>query len=143
MKKRLFKRHDSEHREKGKKYRIKKVGAKTKKYGAKYYLGCFFRFAYRTFLVAVTLAVLAVFALLYTLNTIAHGPSDTVRNALVQSAMQASATKWVPKLFLSDEEISEIIDAGEEKIVEEVDFDEAVAPVGEVTDEIYHGSDPE
>ena len=143
MKKRQIVRPDTEYREKGKKYRIKKVGAKTKKYGAKYYIGCFLRFAYRTFLLAVTLAFLAVFALLYTLNTIAHGPSDTVRNALVQSAMQASATKWVPKLFLSEEEVQSILDAGEEKIVEEVDFNDAVAPVADVTDEIFHGSDPE
>ncbi len=143
MKKRQIVRPDAEYREKGKKYRIKKVGAKTKKYGAKYYIGSFLRIAYRNFLVAVTLAILAVFALLYTLNTIAHGPSETVRNALVQSAMQASATKWVPKLFLSEEEVRSIMDAGEEKIVEEVDFNDAVVPAAEVTDEVFHGSDPE
>ncbi len=143
MKKRRYEKPDSESRDTGRKYRLKKIGAKTKKYGAGYYVGCFVRFAYRIFLVAVTVAVLAVFALLYTLNTIAHGPSEEVRNALVLSAMQASATKWVPGLFLSDEEVQAIIDAGEEKVVEEVDFDIPPLPVEQATDEVYHGDDPD
>ncbi len=142
MKKKVYKKPDPEERETGKIYKIKKIGAKTKKYGPGYYIGCFVRFTYRIILVAVTLAVLAVFALLYTLNTVAHGPSESVRNALVQSAMQASATKWVPGLFLSDEEVQAIIAAGEEKVVEEVDYDVPPLPVEQATDDVFHGDDP-
>lgn len=45
------------------------------------------------------------------LAVVAHGPSTTLRDALVLSAMQASATKWVPGLFLSDETVQQIVDA--------------------------------
>ncbi len=51
--------------------------------------------------------LVAVFTLV---SIVAHGPSTTVRDALVLSAMQASATKWVPGLFLSDEEVQKIVD---------------------------------
>lgn len=37
-----------------------------------------------------------------------NGPSITMRNALVLSAKQASATKWLPGLFLSEETIAQI-----------------------------------
>ncbi len=56
-------------------------------------------------------AVLYLVITVLTLATIAaKGPSTTVRDALVLSAMQASATKWVPGLFLSDEEVQKIVD---------------------------------
>lgn len=102
-------------------YRIKNTKAKEKKYDGKYYLGVFLRIAYRTFLIAVTLVLLAVFGLYQTLYTVAHGPSETVRNALVLSAMQASATKWVPGLFLDSETVDQIVNSSMEKTVEEVD----------------------
>ena len=60
------------------------------------------RVLYRILLVVVAVALVAVFGVFKTLNTVAHGPSDTFRDFLVQSAMQASATKWVPGLFLDD-----------------------------------------
>ena len=44
------------------------------------------------------------------LTVVAHGPSTTVRDALVLSAMQASATKWVPGLFLSKKTVQKIVD---------------------------------
>lgn len=44
------------------------------------------------------------------LAVVAHGPSTTMRDALVQSAMQASATKWVPRLFLSKATVQKIVD---------------------------------
>lgn len=106
---------------KHKKYRIKNTKAKQKKYGGKYYLGVFLRILYRTFLIIVTLILLAVFGVYQTLYTVAHGPSETVRNALVLSAMQASATKWVPGLFLDDETVDQILKSSAEKTVEEVD----------------------
>ena len=107
--------------EEQKKYRIKNTKAKQKEYGAKYYVGFFLRVLYRTFLIIITLLLLAVFGVYYTLNTVAHGPSETVRNALVLSAMQASATKWVPGLFLDSETVDQIVNSSMEKTVEEVD----------------------
>ncbi len=56
---------------------------------------------------AVVYLVVSVFTLL---TIVAKGPSTTMRDALVLSAMQASATKWVPSLFLSDEEVQKIVD---------------------------------
>ena len=50
--------------------------------------------------------VIAVYGLCFTL---AKGPSETVRNLLVLSAKQASATKWVPGLFLDDATIEQIL----------------------------------
>ena len=69
-------------------------------------VGCVVR---RTVLVLFTVLLLAVYALLALVNTIAKGPSESVRNLLVLSAMQASATKWVPGLFLDDETVAKII----------------------------------
>ncbi len=107
--------------EENRKFRIKNTKARQKKYGAKYYAAVFLRLLYRVFLIIVTLALLAVFAAYYTLNTVAHGPSETMRNALVLSAMQASATKWVPGLFLDSETVEKIVNSSMEKVVEEVD----------------------
>ena len=104
-----------------KKFRIKHTKARQKKYGALYFAAVFAHILYRIFLIAVTFVLLIVFLAYCTLNTVAHGPSETVRNALVLSAMQASATKWVPYLFLTDEEVDGIVKASEVKVVEEVD----------------------
>lgn len=41
-------------------------------------------------------------------NTLANGPSQTARDKAVMSALQASATKWVPGLFLPDEVVEQI-----------------------------------
>ncbi len=66
------------------------------------------RLAGRTLLVLFTgIAFLfcSVVALCHTLLT---GPSPTVRDQVVLSAMQASATKWLPGLFLEDALVEEI-----------------------------------
>ncbi len=60
----------------------------------------------------VMFLVLSVFSLV---AVVAYGPSVTIRDMLVLSAMQASATKWVPGLFLSDEEVSAIVNASHEE----------------------------
>lgn len=63
----------------------------------------------RTLLVLFTVILLAVYAVFALCNTIANGPSPTVRNILVLSAMQASATKWAPGLFLDDATVDQIL----------------------------------
>ncbi len=64
----------------------------------------------RCLLVLLTAVVLLVYGVLTLCNTIANGPSPTVRNLLVLSALQASATKWVPGLFLDDATVQQIRD---------------------------------
>ncbi len=73
----------------------------------------------RGLLVLGTLLVLVIGTVFAAVAVIAHGPSETVRNTLVLSAKQASATKWVPGLFLSDEVIEEIL-ANSSKVNQEV-----------------------
>lgn len=121
-----------------KKYKVQKTSERKKKKPSVW--SYVLRYLYRLFVVIITLAVTLVFAVFFVLQTIADGPSPTFRNFLVQSAMQASATKWVPGLFMSDEEVRAIIDSGNEKVVEEVDKDDpsVVVPppeIGDSTDE--------
>lgn len=61
-------------------------------------------------LISLGLTLLLILSLVWTLLfTIAHGPSESLRDLLVMSAMQASATKWVPYLVLPAEEVDAII----------------------------------
>ncbi len=62
----------------------------------------------RTALVIVTVFVLLLFSLAALLHTLLTGPSETMRDQVVLSAMQASATKWLPGLFLEDALVEEI-----------------------------------
>lgn len=57
---------------------------------------------------------------------IAHGPSPTVRNICVLSAKQASATKWVPGLFMSKDEIAAIEKASKQIDADTVSVDDIV-----------------
>ncbi|MGN1048727.1 MAG: phosphodiester glycosidase family protein [Eubacteriales bacterium] len=66
-------------------------------------------------------AIIAVYALCFTL---AKGPSETVRNLLVLSAKQASATKWVPSLFLDGDTIAEILADSEKVNTDVISIDE-------------------
>lgn len=54
---------------------------------------------------ALILAVAAVFGACY---TVATGPSESIRNILVLSALHSSAAKWVPGLFLDDAVVQQI-----------------------------------
>ena len=63
----------------------------------------------RVVLVLFTVVFIAVFALTALLYTMVTGPSETVRDLLVLSATQASATKWAPGLFLGQELVDEIV----------------------------------
>ena len=78
----------------------------------------------RTFGVLGTLILFVVIAVFATVGTIAYGPSETVRDLLVQSAMQASATKWVPYVFLPGKTVDEIINKSEEVVQDVVSLDD-------------------
>ncbi len=62
----------------------------------------------RTLLVLFTVILLAVLALAIILNTIFNGPSESARDVLTMSLLEASATKWVPGLFLGQDKVLEI-----------------------------------
>ena len=68
-------------------------------------VGCVIR---RILLVLLTAILFTVGSLLAVCNTLANGPSKTARDKAVMSALQASATKWVPGLFLSSDTVEEI-----------------------------------
>ena len=62
----------------------------------------------RMFLILFTIVFILLFSLVALCHTLLTGPSVTVRDQVVLSAMQASATKWLPGLFLDDELVEEI-----------------------------------
>ena len=68
-------------------------------------VGCVIR---RILLVLLTAILFTVGSLLAVCNTLVNGPSKTARDKAVMSALQASATKWMPGLFLSSDTVEEI-----------------------------------
>ena len=65
---------------------------------------------------ALALLIIGLYALLYTL---VNGPSQSMRDKLVLSCTQASATKWVPSLFMDQSIVDEIV-ANSAQVQEEV-----------------------
>lgn len=63
----------------------------------------------RILLCLLVLLISALYVLFSAVATVAHGPSESIRDLLVLSAMQASATKWVPGLFLDKETVDTIV----------------------------------
>ena len=66
---------------------------------------------------------------------IAYGPSETVRDLAVNSAMQASATKWVPYLALPKSKVQAILSKSEEVVQDIVSIDDYTEPASTDTDE--------
>ena len=62
--------------------------------------------------------VLTVVAFCY---VAANGASETFRNKLVLSAKQASATKWIPELFLDDDLVQKIVEDSKKVVIEKTD----------------------
>lgn len=77
----------------------------------------------RTLLVIFVLLLFLVGSLYALCMTLLHGPSQSVRDMLVLSATQASATKWVPGLFLDDETIKGILDNSQKVTVTEINLE--------------------
>ena len=71
------------------------------------------KYIFRAIISLFTVVLLLVYVLASLCNTIATGPSKTARDLAVLSAMQASATKWVPGLFLPDETVKAILGKSE------------------------------
>ena len=68
----------------------------------------------RSLLVIVTLILLLVIALVLIMNKIFNGPSESARETLTMSLLEASATKWVPGLFIGNDAVEEIKNGGGE-----------------------------
>ena len=62
----------------------------------------------RFFLVLFTVIIMAVSSLVMVLNMVFNGPSPTARNQLTMTLIEASATKWVPALFIGEDGVAEI-----------------------------------
>ncbi len=62
----------------------------------------------RFFLVLFTVIIMVVSALVMVLNLVFNGPSPTARNQLTMTLIEASATKWVPALFIGEDTVAEI-----------------------------------
>ena len=82
------------------------------------------RYVGRTFAVIGALLLFVVVIVFASVGTIAYGPSETIRDLLVQSAMQASATKWVPYIFLPAETVDNIISKSEEVVEDKVSLED-------------------
>ena len=66
------------------------------------------RFFRRFFLFFFTLLVLLIAALALVMNLVFNGPSESARVVLTMSLTEASATKWVPGLFMDKETVAAI-----------------------------------
>ena len=62
----------------------------------------------RFFLIIFTVVILAAAALLLAMNMIFNGPSPAMQEVFTMSLIEASATKWVPALFIGEERVAEI-----------------------------------
>ena len=78
--------------------------AKKKKKGS----GFLGRLIRRFFLLLFTVVILVVVALVLVMNLIFNGPSPAAQEILTMSLIEASATKWVPALFIGEERVAEI-----------------------------------
>lgn len=67
---------------------------------------CIFR---RILLCFVTLVLCLAVTLISAVYVLVNGPCEPLRDRLVLSAMQASATKWLPGLFLPQETVENIV----------------------------------
>lgn len=67
---------------------------------------------------ALLALLLTVYSALFVLT---HGPGDSLRDALVLSATQASATKWLPRLFLKQSTIDGILRRSEQDSAGSID----------------------
>ncbi len=72
----------------------------------------------RTALMLLTILILLVVSLWLVLDTIFNGPSEAACKVLTNSLHEASATKWVPALFLGEEKTNEILYGLPDELVE-------------------------
>ena len=81
-----------------------KQAKKQKKKGS----GLLGRIIRRFFLLLFTIVILVLAALVLVMNLVFNGPSPAAREVLTMSLIEASATKWVPALFIGEDAVAEI-----------------------------------
>ena len=81
-----------------------KQSKKKKKKGS----GLLGRIIRRFFLLLFTVVFLVLAALILVMNLVFNGPSPAAQEVLTMSLIEASATKWVPALFIGEERVAEI-----------------------------------
>ncbi len=96
------------------------VSAKQPKKKKKKGSGWLGRLIRRFFLVLFTVVILAVAALVLVMNMIFNGPSPAAQEVLTMSLIEASATKWVPALFIGEERVAEIRASVNQELPQEV-----------------------
>ena len=85
----------------------------------------------RFFLLLFTIVLLAFSALCLVMNLVFNGPSPSARELLTMALIEASATKWVPALFIGEEAVAEIRAADGTALTEEMSStDEIVINMG-------------
>ena len=82
----------------------KQAKKKKKKKGG----GFFGRLIRRFFLLVFTIVILVATALYLLMNMVFNGPSPAMQEVFTMSLIEASATKWVPALFIGEERVAEI-----------------------------------
>ena len=90
--------------------------AKKKKKGS----GFLGRLIRRFFLLLFTVVFLVLGALILVMNLVFNGPSPAAREVLTMSLIEASATKWVPALFIGEETVAEIRASVDQELPQEV-----------------------
>ena len=71
-------------------------------------LGILLMLLRRTLLVVLTVVALALVAVILVCNLVFNGPSPAARDVLTMSLLEASATKWVPALFIGEDMVEQI-----------------------------------
>ncbi len=104
----------------------KKETKQRKKLGAK-------KIILRSLLVTGTAVLMALITAVSACLVICYGPSESLRNMLVISAKQASATKWLPELFLPKTTVNEIMTGSQEVSTDSMNIKDYLTP--ENTDE--------
>ncbi len=89
----------------------------------------------RTLLCVVTILVCTVIAVYSSLFVLVNGECEPLRERLVLSAMQASATKWLPSLFMPQSEVDKIVENSYEVTTDTVSLDEYLSSQETSSDE--------
>ena len=85
----------------------------------------------RFFLLLFTVVVMAAVALVLVMNMIFNGPSTAAREMLTMALIEASATKWVPALFIGEDGVAEIRTSINVELEEDVtDISEIIIQMG-------------
>lgn len=102
------------------------TAAKQPKKKKKQRSGSFGRFFRRTLLLLLTVVALVLGGLVMVLDLCFNGPSMEARSLLTMALIEASATKWVPALFIGDEAVAQIRETKGQELPNDVTDTDAI-----------------